>query len=587
MSSTDPEEPENTSSYPPATTKLGETVSINYNNMNENINESPNSDSIHDASSSVPNKEVLLRGWNDPASSETTTDKDEEEIANVRSNRISKANQSTMGSVCSVNRAASLYLLVSLLVAPVFVKGQTFTPNGVPVIVTIDISRNPSNGFVTFNQQQSGSFVVPSGATAQLFVELNSRFEQTTITGGVFSSFGFVSPGIIDSRIQYTFTLRTSYNVDVSCLGVAQVTQDLDPGIPTLLVNVQPETNFSPPPGSINVAADISGAQPASLSGTSTTDTSVSLGDLGLNECSVCFYEYDTDNNPSNGLEAAIVWNVGSNDGLACPTLAPSDSPSESQAPSESKAPSFMPSNSPSESQAPSSMPSNSPSESQAPSSMPSDSPSESQVPSTMPSNSPSESQAPSSMPSDNPSASSAPSFMPSDNPSASLAPSSMPSDSPSESQAPSSVPSDNPSASSAPSSMPSDSPSESQAPSSMPSDNPSASSAPSFMPSDNPSASSAPSSMPSDSPSESQAPSSIPSDNPSASSAPSSMPTTFCLKERKTKSPGKGTKSPGKGTKSPGKGGGKGMMMTKSPVQTCFETAFPTNSPGKGKRDI
>ena len=79
LSSTDPEEPENTSSNPPATTKVGETVSINYNNMNENINENPNDDSLHDASSSVPNKEVLLRGWNDAASSETTTDKDEEE----------------------------------------------------------------------------------------------------------------------------------------------------------------------------------------------------------------------------------------------------------------------------------------------------------------------------------------------------------------------------------------------------------------------------------------------------------------------------------------------------------------------------
>ena len=106
----------------------------------------------------------------------------------------------------------------------------------------------------------------------------------------------------------------------------------------------------------------------------------------------------------------------------------------------------------------------------------------------------------------------------------------------------------------------------------------------PTHSPSSSPSESQAPSNQPSNSPSESLAPSNQPSNSPSESQAPSDQPT-FCLKKSKTKSPGKGTKSPGKGTKSPGKGHGKGM--TKSPVQTCFETAFPTNGPGKGKKDI
>ena len=117
------------------------------------------------------------------------------------------------------------------------------------------------------------------------------------------------------------------------------------------------------------------------------------------------------------------------------------------------------------------------------------------------------------------------------------------------------------------PTDSPSNSPTESQAPSDQPSTNPSASSAPSDQPSNNPSVSSAPSSMPSISPSESQAPSNQP---------------TFCLKKRKTKSPGYGR------TKSHGKKSG---STTKSPVQTCFDTAFPTKSPGKGmkkgKKDI
>ena len=141
------------------------------------------------------------------------------------------------------------------------------------------------------------------------------------------------------------------------------------------------------------------------------------------------------------------------------------------------------------------------------------------------------------------------------------------------------------PSESSAPSMMPSESsaPSKSSSPSMMPSK----SSAPSMMPSESsaPSESSSPSMMPSESSSPSMMPSDTPSDTPSdiPSDTPSEQPS-FCLKS-KTKSPGKGTKSPGKGTKSPGKGKG-----TKSPVQSCFTSAFPTpevktKSPGKGTK--
>ena len=179
----------------------------------------------------------------------------------------------------------------------------------------------------------------------------------------------------------------------------------------------------------------------------------------------------------------------------------------------------------------------------------------------------PSESSSPSMMPSESsaPSKSSSPSMMPSK----SSAPSMMPSESsaPSESSSPSMMPSE--------SSSPSMMPSESSSPSSLPSMMPSESSSPSSLPSMMPSESSSPSMMPSDTPSDT--PSDIPSDTPSEQPS-------FCLKS-KTKSPGKGTKSPGKGTKSPGKGKG-----TKSPVQSCFTSAFPTpevktKSPGKGTK--
>ena len=214
--------------------------------------------------------------------------------------------------------------------------------------------------------------------------------------------------------------------------------------------------------GSTSLFVPLDYASNTDLSGTAESVNAFDFDDDdNFIECTTCYFEYDIDNNRSNGFEAAVEWSIGSNDGTPCPT------------------------------------------------------------------------------------------------------------------QAPSSEPSSEPSASTAPSDQPSTNPSDSSAPS----DQPSASSAPSNQPSTNPSASSAPSNQPSNSPSESQAPSSMPSNSPSQSQAPSNQPT-FCLKKSKTKSPGKGTKSPGKGR-------GKGMMMTKSPVQTCFETAFPTNSPGKGKRDV
>ena len=52
------------------------------------------------------------------------------------------------------------------------------------------------------------------------------------------------------------------------------------------------------------------------------------LEDLALNPCTTCFYEYDADNDSSTpegttiGYDAAILWNIGSDDETPCPTQA-------------------------------------------------------------------------------------------------------------------------------------------------------------------------------------------------------------------------------------------------------------------------
>ena len=404
-----------------------------------------------------------------------------------------------MGSALSTNNNKALFLG-----APWAVKGQATapstapstvpltTPKSVPITHIVDISRNPTDDVITFDLSQLQTFVEPDGITGTATSVTENRFR--TSLSSMTSFMGLRANG---NFIQYQIPGERS-NADLSCLNTSVDTSPVTTnGLPIFIT------------GQTFIQVPRDGSGPASSIEGTFTVSGTSINDVGLNECTVCIFEYDTnDDGTFDESDAAIVWNVGSNDGSTCITPVPSNSPSES----------------------------------------------------------------------------SAPSFLPSDSPSTSSAPSSMPSDSPSTSSAPSDQPSTNPSASSAPSDQPSNSPSESQAPSDQPSTNPSASSAPSDQPSNSPSESQAPSDQPSNSPSESQAPSDQPSNIPSTSLAPSNQPT-FCLKTSKTKSPGKGRNSPGKGTKSPGKGGG--MMMTKSPVQTCFETAFPTNSPGKGKRDI
>ena len=246
-----------------------------------------------------------------------------------------------MGSVLSLitvktsARALSLFLVMATIIQQA--TGQSATAQ---VAVTVTVSRDPTSGFVTFDQ--SGSFVEPSGTNNLVSATTASRFTRTTIPG-IFSDFGFIAPG---STIEYTFVQQSSYNADLSCLRNTIVGLDLSPSIPTLVLFVRSQF-----PSTIIVARDDTSGGPASIEGMGTTATSVSMEFLGLNECTVCFFEYDTDNDLSNGFEAAIVWNVGSNDGSACPTPAPSSQPSASSwpssEPSASSAPSNQPSNSP------------------------------------------------------------------------------------------------------------------------------------------------------------------------------------------------------------------------------------------------
>ena len=322
-----------------------------------------------------------------------------------------------MGSALSLaakTSSVSLFLALPLLLAvnkPMVVTGQSF---GVPGTVTVDISRNPTNGVIAF--QQSGSFAVPAGASAQIIDETISSFR--VIKSASSRTIGFLSPG---NKIQYNIG-PSFFNAEFSCIIDSPTViqgQPLSTSVPLLKVNTFVQSGTGTLLARLQVLRDNGSGGPADVEGSSATSSSALLEAIGLNECTTCFFEYDTNNDPNDGFEAAIVWNVGSNDGSVCPT----------------------------------------------------------------------------------------------------------------------------------------------QAPTTFPSANPTQSSEPSAMPSDSPSASSAPSSMPSDS--------------PSTSSAPSEQPT-FCLKKSKTKSPGKGR--------------GGMMMMTKSPVQTCFETAFPTpatKSAGKGKKSL
>ena len=314
-----------------------------------------------------------------------------------------------MGSALSTTNNKALFLG-----APWAVKGQATapstapstvpltTPKSVPITHIVDISRNPTDDVITFDLSQLQTFVEPDGITGTATSVTENRFR--TSLSSMTSFMGLRANG---NFIQYQIPGERS-NADLSCLNTSVDTSPVTTnGLPIFIT------------GQTFIQVPRDGSGPASSIEGTFTVSGTSINDVGLNECTVCIFEYDTnDDGTFDESDAAIVWNVGSNDGSTCITPVPSNSPSES--------------------------------------------------------------------------------------------------------------------------------------------------SAPSFLPSDSPSTSSAPSSMPSDS--------------PSTSSAPSDQPT-FCLKKSKTKSPGKENKSPGKGH-------GKGMM-TKSPVQTCFETAFPTKSPGKGKRDI
>ena len=237
------------------------------------------------------------------------------------------------------------------------------------VDVIINICRNSVSGIVTF--EQTGSVTLPSGVSSRPQTTDNTpKFQKN-------DGIGFIQQNNFE---EYDVTS----NINSNCLdGSSLVFTTLDSGVPTLFVR----------PGSLFVGRNYASGN--SVSGTADSASPVTMAGLGLNEGTTCFFEYDTnDDNTIDESDAAFVWNVGNDEGTGCPTLAPSNSPSESQAPS------FLPSNSPSESQHPSILPSNSPSVSSAPSVRPSTNPSESQAPSNQPSNSPSESQAPSNQPS-------------------------------------------------------------------------------------------------------------------------------------------------------------------------------------------
>ena len=267
------------------------------------------------------------------------------------------------------------------------------------VDVIINICRNSVSGIVTF--EQTGSVTLPSGVSSRPQTTDNTpKFQKN-------DGIGFIQQNNFE---EYDVTS----NINSNCLdGSSLVFTTLDSGVPTLFVR----------PGSLFVGRNYASGN--SVSGTADSASPVTMAGLGLNEGTTCFFEYDTnDDNTIDESDAAFVWNVGNDEGTGCPTLAPSNSPSESQAPS------FLPSNSPSESQHPSILPSNSPSVSSAPSVRPSTNPSESQAPSNQPSNSPNESQAPTNQPSNSPSESQAPSNQPSNSPSESQAPSNQPSNS-------------------------------------------------------------------------------------------------------------------------------------------------------------
>ena len=258
----------------------------------------------------------------------------------------------------SFSKSWTTAAIASLLWNAQSVTAQTMTPNGVPVEVIVNICRNPVTGFITFEQTGSLSLSTdsPGESTAANTPEFQKRSNEI---------------GFLQEELDFYFV---GFNFVNDCLdGASFIETPLnDPGVPSLYVT---STLFFVDRGYVSGS---------SVDGTADSVSQATMADIGLKQGSTCIYEYNADNNvntgtPTNGFDAAIVWNVGHDDGTGC-LIQPSSQPSET--------PSVTPSDSPSESQPPSNQPSNSPSESQAPSNQPSNSPSESQSPSIQPSNS-------------------------------------------------------------------------------------------------------------------------------------------------------------------------------------------------------
>ena len=199
------------------------------------------------------------------------------------------------------------------------VTGQT-----APVTATINISRDSSTMKITF--AQSGDAPLPADITpGTAFFPSGQLFR--TFFG---DSLGFVQAP--SSNIQEFIIPVSRTNSDMTCVSNtgSPINTQTSAGIPSLLANALFE-------GASNLFLPLNyGGTGNGLTGTAeSTNPVASMDAIGLNECTTCFFEYDVNNDGMiDASDAAIVWNVGSNDGTPCPTQSPSSQPSLSSQPS-------------------------------------------------------------------------------------------------------------------------------------------------------------------------------------------------------------------------------------------------------------